>query len=72
MLQALKRIYKCTYCILCYGREFSQKFSTITGVRQGAVSSAISFISFIDDLVDYLEEHCSIERILEALLFTAC
>ena len=50
MLQALKMIYKCTYCILCYGKDFSRKFRTHTGVRQGAASSAILFINFIDDL----------------------
>ena len=67
MLQALKRIYSCTYCVLCYGSSFSRKFRTFCGVRQGAASSAVLFISFIDDIVDYLEEHCSAERIIETL-----
>ena len=67
MLQALKLIYNCTYCILCYGNEYSKRFQTFTGVRQGAASSAILFIAFIDDIVEYLEERCSVERILESL-----
>ena len=67
MLQALKRLYKATYCILCFGKEFSRKFRTFTGIRQGAASSALLFIGFIDDLVDYLEARCPSENLLESL-----
>ena len=67
MLQALKKIYKFTYCVLSYGEEFSKKFRTFTGIRQGAASSALLFILFIDDLVKYLEERCPQEPILEIL-----
>ena len=47
MLQALKRVYKSTYCVLSYGQEVSRKFRTFTGIRQGAASSALLFIVFI-------------------------
>ena len=67
MLQALKKLYKFTFCILSYGQEYSQKFRTFTGVRQGAASSALLFILFIDDLVNYLEERCEAEPILDLL-----
>ena len=67
MLQALKRIYSFTCCVLSYGGEFSKKFRTFTGIRQGAASSALLFISFIDDLVEYLEERCEPEPILDTL-----
>ena len=67
MLQALKRIYKATYCVLSYGQEISRKFRTFTGIRQGAASSALLFIVFIDDLVKYLEERCPAEPILDDL-----
>ena len=67
MLQALKRVYMFTCCILNYGNEFSQRFRTFTGIRQGAASSALLFIGFIDDLVDYLKERCPSEPILAAL-----
>ena len=67
MLQALKRIYTCTYCILCLGREFSKKFRTFTGIRQGAASSALIFIAFINDLINYLEEKCDPEPFLRDL-----
>ena len=38
MLEALKRLYVETYCILTYGNEFSNEFRTYCGVRQGAAS----------------------------------
>ena len=67
MLLALKRLYMCTYCVLSFGNEVSDKFRTWTGIRQGATSSTLLFIGFIDDLVDYLEEHCPPEPILDVL-----
>ena len=67
MLQALKRIYKFTYCVLSYGHDISKKFRTFTGIRQGAASSALLFIAFIDDLVKHLEERCEPEPILDTL-----
>ena len=67
MLQALKRLYMNTYCILSYGREFSEVFRTFTGIRQGAASSALLFIGFIDGLVKYLEDHCSNEPLIDDL-----
>ena len=33
MLQTLKHLYSCTWCILCYGEEFSKAFRTFTGIR---------------------------------------
>ena len=67
MLQALKRIYKFTYCVLSYGHDISKKFRTFTGIRQGAASSALLFIAFIDDLVKHLEDRCEPEPILDTL-----
>ena len=67
MLQGLKRLYKCTYCVLTFGNDISDKFRTLTGIGQGATSSTLLFIGFIDDLVDYLEERCSAEPILDVL-----
>ena len=65
MLQVLKRIYSNTYCILIHGKEFSKLFQTFTGIKQGAVSSALLFIEFIDDLMNYLEEQCRPETLEE-------
>ena len=67
MLNALKRIYSFTCCIMVFGRQFSKRFQTFSGIRQGAASSALLFIAFINDLVEYLETRCSSEPILEDL-----
>ena len=67
MLQALKRVYMCTFCVLSYGKEYSEKFRTFTGIRQGAASSTLLFIGFIDDLVDYLEQRCTPEPFIDTL-----
>ena len=67
MLEALKRLYSYTYCVLSYGKQFSQVFRTFSGIRQGAASSATLFIDFIDDLVDYLESRCQPEPLLGKL-----
>ena len=53
--------------MLSFGNEVSDKFRTWTGIRQGATSSTLLFIGFIDDLVDYLEEHCPPEPMLDVL-----
>ena len=50
-----------------YGNEFSNKFRTYCGVRQGAASSALLFIGFIDDIVVYLDQRCSPEPLLDTL-----
>ena len=67
MLQALKRLYMHTYCILSFGREMSNKFRTFAGIRQGAASSTLLFIGFIDDLVDFLEQRCPREPFIDTL-----
>ena len=67
MLEALKKLYLCTYCILSFGKEVSNKFRTFSGIRQGASSSTLLFIAFIDGLVDYLKERCPAEPMLEVL-----
>ena len=53
MLQALKRLYAPTFCILNHCKEFYDTFRTYTGIRQGAASSAHLFIVFVDDLVKF-------------------
>ena len=67
MLEALKKLYICTYCILSFGRDSSKKFRTFSGIRQGASSSTLLFIAFIDGLVDYLKDRCPAEPMLELL-----
>ena len=67
MLNALKQLYSFTCCIMVFGKQFSRTFRTFSGIRQGAASSALLFIAFIDDLVDYLKARCPPETILDDL-----
>ena len=52
---------------MVFGHQFSKKFRTFSGIRQGAASYALLFIAFINALVDYLEARCPGEPILEDL-----
>ena len=64
MLKSLKRLYVSTLCVLRSGSEMSTPFYTYTWIRQGALSSVLLFIVFIDDLIDYLKLHCIEEPII--------
>ena len=64
MLQALKRVYSGTKCVLGLGGETSDPFQTYTGIRQGAPSSVLLFILFIDDLITYLKANCVEEPLI--------
>ena len=48
-------------------KRIFENFRTFSGIRQGLASSALLFIAFVDDLIDYLEEKCPIEPILQTL-----
>ena len=64
ILEAIKRMYSSTRCVLkCFGK-LSEAFKTYTGIRQGASSSVILFIAFMDDIIDVLKEKCVMEPIL--------
>ena len=64
MLQALKRVYLHTTCIIGTGSNASDEFRTFSGIRQGAPSSVLLFIFFIDELITCLHEQCDEEPIL--------
>ena len=64
MLQALKRIYCSTYCIVGSAADASEAFRTYSGIRQGAPSSVLLFIYFMDELVSYLQLHCIEEPLI--------
>ena len=58
MLEALKRVYLFTTCVLSTGGENSDEFRTTSGIRQGTSSSVDLFIAFMDDLISFLKEKC--------------
>ena len=64
ILNALKCIYSSTRCILKGFGKISEVFETHTGIKQGASSSVILFIAFLDDVIDILKEKCGTEPIL--------
>ena len=67
LFYALKSIYLSTRCVLKGFGKISEVFETHTGIKQGASSSVILFIMFMDDIIDSLKEHCLIEPILKDL-----
>ena len=67
MLGALKRMYLYTTCIVSSDSEFSEEFQTYTGIRQGATSSVYLFIAFMDDLVQFLEDECIHEPLINIM-----
>ena len=67
MLNALKSIYSNTSCILNMKGKYSSEFPTESGIRQGASSSSLLFILFINDLIDYIRNKCDPEPLIESL-----
>lgn len=67
MLQALKRIYLHTTCIIGKAASASKEFRTQSGIRQGAASSVLLFICFMDELFNFLETHCVAEPLLNMI-----
>ena len=58
MLKALQMMYNFTHCIVAIKGTYSDEFQTLSGIRQGATSSSILFISFMDDLIQHLKAKC--------------
>ena len=64
MLNTLKCIYSSTQCILKGFGKLSDIFQTFTGIKQGASSSVILFIAFLDNIIDILKCKCAPEQTL--------
>ena len=67
MLCALQTIYTSTSCVLSMNKGYSTKFDTKCGIRQGAPSSSLLFVVFINDLIDYVKERCIPEAIIDTI-----
>ena len=57
-LEAIKATYKVTRCVLKGFGKLSDVFLTYSGIKQGAPSSVILFIIFMDDIVEVLKQKC--------------
>ena len=67
MLQALKHVYNFTTCIIGAAANASEEFRTYSGIRQGAPSSVLLFIFFMDELVAHLQRSCIEEPLIKAM-----
>ena len=65
MFEALKHIYTASSCIIRFIGEISQQFQTFCGIKQGANTSVLLFITFMDGAINYLKAKCDPEPILE-------
>ena len=67
LFYAIKATYKITRCILVSGKKLSELFLTFSGIKQGAPSSVILFILFMDKFVSIVKEKCLPENMLGEL-----
>ena len=67
MLNAFKRMYASTRCVLKGFGKVSEIFEMHTGIKQGASSSVILFITFMGDIIDNLKERCEEEPLINDL-----
>ena len=67
MFNSIKSMYSVTRCVLKGFGKSSDVFDTYTGIKQGACSSVILFIVFLDDIIDNLKRFCNVEPILNDL-----
>ena len=58
LLEAIKMSYKVTRCVLKGFGKLPDLFQTFSGIMQGALSSVILFIIFMDDVIKILKEKC--------------
>ena len=57
----------CYLFIIAINRAYSNEFQTLFGISQGVTSSSIIFLSFMDDLIQYLKEKCAPENLIGEL-----
>ena len=67
MLNAIKAMYSVTKCLLKVGNKLSDVFLSHSGIKQGAPSSVILFIIFMDEFIDFVRERCMQEPIINSL-----
>ena len=64
---AIKAMYSATKCIVKAGQKLSDIFLTHSGIKQGAPSSVILFIIFMDDFIDIVRDKCIKEPVIGLL-----
>ena len=64
LLFAIKAMYSSTKLILKSGKKLSDIIQYHSGIKQGAPSSVIFFIIFMDEFIDIIREKCVSENII--------
>ena len=64
LLEAIKAMYAITRCVLKSCGKLSDIFCTYTGIKQGAPSSVILFIIFMNNIVETIKEKCADEFLI--------
>ena len=67
LFEAIKNMYLVTNCVLKSFNKLSEVFNTYTGIKQGAPSSVVLFIIFMDDVINLLKTKCINEEVLQDL-----
>ena len=67
LFYAIKTMYSATKCVIKSGKKLSDVFLTHSGIKQGAPSSVILFIIFMDEFIDIVREKCIREQVIEML-----
>ena len=67
MFYAIKAMYSVTRCVLTSGHKLSDVFMSYTGIKQGAPSSVILFIIFMDQFIVTLRQKCIKENVIGEL-----
>ena len=66
LFYAIKATYSVTRCVLASGKKISDIFLTFSGIKQGAPSSVILFILFMDQFINSTSK-CISENLLGEL-----
>ena len=67
LFYAIKAMYTTTRCITKSGKKLSDIFLTHSGIKQGAPSSVILFVIFMDEFIDVVRDKCIKENVLDVL-----
>ena len=67
LFYAINAMYSATQCIVKSGKNLSEILLTHSGLKQGAPSSLILFVIFMDEFVDIMREKCIREKVTESL-----
>ena len=67
MFYAIKAMYSTTRCIVKAGHKLSDIFITHSGIKQGAPSSVILFVIFMDEFIDIMRDKCIRENVIGML-----